>query len=138
MPFLAESLTVFATPTMVSRRELLDVAIGYESAAVNDQLVNVAPGQAYAPLAYGASLSGPGMWPRNGVFNVPPVVPSPAQQAQMAPTQIGSGANYGGTIPLPTTQSASGNTMHGTKSPVLWALAFFVIGMLLLMHVHYR
>jgi hypothetical protein len=112
--------------------------LGYESAAVNDQLVNVAPSQAFAPLAYGAELSGPGFWPRNGVFNVPPVVPSPADQAGMAPTQLGSGANYGGSIPMPTNQSASGNSMHPGKSPVLWALGFFVVGILMLMYIHYR
>jgi hypothetical protein len=112
--------------------------IGYESAAVNDQLVNVAPGQAYAPLAYGSELSGPGMWPRNGVFNTPPVVPSPADQAGMSPTQIGSGANYGGSIPMPTTQSETGSTFHLGKSPVVWGLAFFVIGMLMLMYIHYK
>lgn len=112
--------------------------IGYESAAVNDQLVNVAPGQAYAPLAYGSELSGPGFWPRNGVFNTPPVVPSPGAQAGMAPTQIGSGANYGGSVPMPSTGSASGNPFHLTKSPLMWALLFLVGGMAMLMYIHYR
>ena len=112
--------------------------IGYESAMVNDQLVNVAPGQAYAPLTFGSEYTGPGMWPRNGVFNVPPVVPSPADQAGMAPTQLGSGGNYGGSLPAPTMASETGNTFHLTKSPVLWALGFLVIGMLLLMYVHYK
>jgi hypothetical protein len=105
---------------------------------VNDQLVNVAPGQAYAPLTFGAEYTGPGMWPRNGVFNVPPVVPSPADQAGMSPTQLGSGANYGGTIPMPTMASESGNTMHPTKAPTLWALGFLVIGILMLMYIHYK
>jgi hypothetical protein len=114
------------------------VAIGYESAAVNDQLVNVAPGQAYAPLAYGPTLGTGPAWPRNGVFNVPPVVPSPADQQGMAPTQIGSSANYGGSVPLPSTQSASGSTLSPTGSPVMWALGFFVLGMLLLVFVHYK
>ena len=114
------------------------MAIGYESAAVNDQLVNVAPGQAYSPLAYGASLSGPGFWPRNGVFNTPPVVPSPADQASMAPTQLGSGANYGGSIPLPTMASASGNPFHLAKGNVVWGVGFLVVGMLMLMYIHYK
>jgi hypothetical protein len=114
------------------------MAIGYESAAVNDQLVNVAPGQAYAPLAYGASLSGPGFWPRNGVFNTPPVVPSPADQANMAPTQLGSGANYGGSIPMPTMASETGNTFHLTKAPTVWGIGFFVLGILMLMYIHYK
>jgi hypothetical protein len=114
------------------------MSIGYESAAVNNQLVNVAPGQAYAPLAYGSQLSGPGFWPRNGVFNVPPVVPSPADQAGMAATQLGSGANYGGSIPMPTAASETGNTFSLKKSPVLWALGFLVGGLLMLMYIHFK
>jgi hypothetical protein len=114
------------------------MAIGYESAAVNDQLVNVAPGQAYAPLAYGSELSGPGFWPRNGVFNTPPVVPSPADQAGMAPTQIGSGANYGGSIPMPSNSGGSAGPFSMTKSPLPWALLFLVGGVLMLMYIHYK
>lgn len=114
------------------------MALGYESAAVNDQLVNVAPGQAYSPLVFGSEYTGPGMWPRNGVFNVPPVVPSPSVQSGMAATQLGSGANYGGSIPAPTATSASGNPFSLKSSPVLWALLFLVIGMLMLMYIHYK
>lgn len=112
--------------------------LGYESAAVNDQLVNVAPGQAYSPTTFGPGYTGPGFWPRNGVFNVPPVVPSPADQAGMAPTQLGSGANYGGTLPEPSAQSESGNPFHLTKSPLPMALAFLAAGLLMLMYIHYK
>jgi hypothetical protein len=114
------------------------MAVGYESAAVNNQLVNVAPGQAYAPLAYGSELSGPGFWPRNGVFNTPPVVPSPADQGGMAPTQLGSGANYGGSVPIPSVASETGNPFHVTKSPLVFGLLFFVFGILMLMYIHYK
>lgn len=112
--------------------------LGYETQAVNSQLVNVAPGQAFAPLAYGSELSGPGYWPRNGVFNTPPVVPSPADQSGMSPTQLGSGANYGGSIPMPSVASETGNTFNLKKSPVVWGLGFFVIGVLMLMFIHYK
>jgi hypothetical protein len=112
--------------------------IGYESALVNNQLVNVAPGQAYAPLTFGAEYTGPGMWPRNGVFNVPPVVPSPADQAGMAATQLGGGGNYGGTVPAPTAASETGNPWHPTKGPIIAALAFLILGMLALMYIHYK
>jgi hypothetical protein len=112
--------------------------LGYESQAVNDQLVNVAPGQAFAPLTFGAAYTGPGFWPRNGVFNVPPVVPSPVDQGGMAPTQLGSGGNYGGTMPMPTQVSSTGNAFHLKKSPVVWAIAMFVIGILMLQHIHYK
>lgn len=114
------------------------MAIGYESVAVNDQLVNVAPGQAYAPLTFGAAYTGPGFWPRNGVFNVPPVVPSPVDQAGMAPTQLGSGGNYGGTVPMPTVAGPSGSAFHPTKSPLWWGLGMFVVGVLMLQYIHYR
>jgi hypothetical protein len=59
-------------------------------------------------------------------------------QAGMSPTQIGSGANYGGSIPMPTTQSETGNTFHLGKSPVMWGIGFFVLGMLMLMYIHYK
>ena len=112
--------------------------LGYESQAVNDQLVNVAPGQAYTPTVFGNQYTGPGFWQRNGVFNVPPVVPSPADQAGMAPTQLGSGANYGGSIPMPTQSDADGNPFHPTKSPLIWAIGMFIIGILMLQYIHYK
>lgn len=112
--------------------------LGYESQAVNDQLVNVAPGQAYAPLTFGAAYTGPGFWPRNGVFNVPPVVPSPGDQAGMAPTQLGGGGNYGGSIPMPTVASENGNVWHPTKSPLIFAVLAFVGGLLMLQYIHYK
>jgi|SRR5580700_165949 hypothetical protein len=112
--------------------------LGYESQAVNDQLVNVAPGQAYAPTTFGSSYTGPGFWPRNGVFNVPPVVPSPTIGANQAPTQVPSpGQSYGGSG-IPTSMSSSGNAFHLTQSPLVWALGMFVIGLLMLQHIHYK
>jgi len=111
--------------------------LGYETLGVNDQLVNVAPGQAYAPLTFGPAYTGPGFWPRNGVYNVPPVVPSPADQAGMAPTQIAAG-NYGGSIPMPSVSSASGNPFHPTKSPLIFGMVFFVLGVLMLQYIHYK
>jgi hypothetical protein len=112
--------------------------IGYESAAVNDQLVNVAPGQAYAPTTFGSAYTGPGFWPRNGVFNVPPVVPSPTIQAGQAPSQAPSpGSSYGGSG-IPTSMSQSGNAFHLTQSPLVWALGMFVVGLLMLQHIHYK
>jgi hypothetical protein len=56
----------------------------------------------------------------------------------MAPTQLGGGGNYGGTVPMPTVASESGNTFHLTKAPTLWALGFLVIGVLMLMYIHYK
>lgn len=113
--------------------------LGYESQAVNDQLVNVAPGQAYAPTTFGSAYTGPGFWPRNGVFNVPPVVPSAAMQDGQAPSQTGVNAGASGTgSSLPTTQSETGNAFHLTKSPLVWALGMFIVGILMLQHIHYK
>lgn len=114
------------------------MAVGYESAQVNNQLVNVAPGQAFAPLAYGAELSGPGFWPRNGVFNTPPVMPSPAISVGQAMSQTGT---YGAGNPMPTAASVNGkgvNFFHPTKSPLTMGLIFLIVGILMLQYIHYR
>jgi hypothetical protein len=109
--------------------------LGYESEVVNGQLVNVAPAPAYDPIIFGAMYTGPGAWPRQGVYNVPPVIPSASSMVDMAP------ASYGGaqvtTAAIPTTSSASGNPFHLTKSPVMWAIALLVISLLMLHYVHF-
>jgi len=114
--------------------------IGYESQPVNNQLVNVAPGQGYAPLTFGAAYTGPGFWPRGGVYNAPPVIPAPGEWAGsviggdvMGGTQIQGG---------PTAGAVSGkggvNWLHPTKSPVVMAIIFLVVGLVLLHFVHYK
>lgn len=107
--------------------------IGYESAVVNGQLVNVAPSAGFDPLIFGQAYTGPSYWPRQGVYNVPPVMPSAGLQGSMAP------ASYGYTgFPVPTAVSESGNPYHPTKSPVIFGLVFLVIGVLMLQHIHYK
>lgn len=111
------------------------MATGYESVAVNGQLVPIAPASAYDPLAFAAEYGGGGSWPRQGVYTAPPVLPSPEMQQAMAP------ASYGGTgsgVPAPTATSEMGNPFHLTKSPVLWAIAFLVISVGMLHFVHYK
>lgn len=110
--------------------------IGYESQVVNGQLVNVAPGQSYAPLTFGAAYTGPGFWPRNGVYNVPPVAPSPG-------TWEGSVTDFTGSEghPAPSAgtinQDGKTNFFHPTKSPLLLALVFLVGGLAMLKYIHY-
>ncbi len=107
--------------------------LGYETAVVNGQMVNVAPRAGFDPLIWGQSYTGPAYWPRQGVYNVPPVLPSGQLQGSMAP------ASYGYTgFPVPTAASANGSHMHPTKSPLWMALAFLIIGILMLQYVHYR
>lgn len=106
--------------------------LGYESQVINGQLVNVAPGQAFNPLTFGQAYTGPAMWPRQGVYNVPPVLPSLSLQSSMAP-----GA-YGGTYPMPTATNEKGSPWSLTKSPLWWGLGFLIIGILMLQHIHYK
>jgi hypothetical protein len=118
------------------------VAVGYESQVVNGQLVNVAPGQGFAPLTFGSMYTGPGMWPRNGAFNVPPVTPSPGTTGQGGTTATGlTNANGSPSPTLPTAGAATAsgaNFLHPTKSPVLWFIAILVFVLFMLHKVHFR
>jgi hypothetical protein len=116
------------------------MAVGYESQVVNGQLVPVAPGQGYAPLTFGAQYTGPGFWPRNGVFNVPPVLPAPGTTGQGGTTTTGLTTGNGTPSPSAGSMSDSGkiNYLHPTKSPVLWAIAFLAFGLFMLHKIHFR
>jgi hypothetical protein len=117
--------------------------LGYTSQVVNGQLVNVAPGQAYNPLTFGAQYTGPAMWTVGSPYNVPPVLPSPVGASgvtQYSPDMGGS--RYGGGAPMPTAGSVRDdgtvNWWHPTKSPVLWAIGFLMVSLVLLHKVHFR
>lgn len=107
--------------------------LGYETAVVNGQMVNVAPKAGFDPIIFGQAYTGPAYWPRQGVYNVPPVLPSGELQGSMAPSSYG----YTG-FPVPTATSESGNPLHPTKSPVIFGLVFLILGILMLQHIHYR
>lgn len=107
--------------------------LGYSTQQVNSQLVNVAPGAAFDPIIFGTAYTGPGMWPRQGVYNVPPVMPSGSLAGSMAPAAYG----YSG-YPIPTAASEKGNFLHPTKSPFWFALGFLAVGLLMLQYIHYR
>lgn len=112
------------------------MALGYTSQVINGQLVNVAPEQAFNPLTFGQAYTGPAMWPRQGVYNVPPIIPSAETASSMAPGSYG--ASPAGGFPFPTATDGSGNPFHATKSPLWWALGFLAFGLLMLQHVHWR
>lgn len=119
--------------------------LGYESAVINGQLVPVAPAQAFSPLTYGATLSGPGYWPRGGQWNVPPLLPNAAAVSGMASFSPDMGESGGYTSdmqPMPTSGSMNGqgkpNWFHPTKSPVLWAVGLLVLSLFMLHKVHYK
>jgi hypothetical protein len=111
--------------------------IGYETQVVNGQMVNVAPGQSYAPLTFGAAYTGPGMWPRNGVYNVPPVTPSPGTWEGSYVGTSDSGAGHPNTSAGAINENGDMNFFHPTKSPLLWALGFLVGGLAMLHYIHY-
>lgn len=112
------------------------MALGYESQVVNGQLVNVAPGQGYAPLTFGAAYTGPGFWPRNGVYNVPPVTPSVGTW-EGSVTDFTSPGGHPGTSAGSMNMDGNANYFHPTKSPLLWALLFLGGGLALLRYIHY-
>lgn len=107
--------------------------IGYGSTVVNGQLIPIPVKSAFDPLTFGQAYTGPAYWPRQGVYNVPPVLPSGALAASMAPAAYGASGT-----PLPTPTSPSGNPFHPTKSPLWWGLGFLIIGILMLQHIHYK
>lgn len=107
---------------------------GYESQVVNGQLINVAPGAAYDPIIFGAAYTDPGMWPRQGVYNEAPVLPSASLMTESAPASYGGG----GTLVMPTATSIDGNPFHPTKSPLIAAIVLLIFSVAMLHFVHFR
>jgi hypothetical protein len=105
--------------------------LGYESAVINGQLLSVAPGQAINPLSFGQSYAGSQMWPNQGVYQIPPVMPSPTAAATTNPASYGS-------ITLPTATDSSGSPFSITKGPIWFWLICGVIGFLLLRYIHFH
>lgn len=105
--------------------------LGYQTQVVNGQMVNVAPAAGYDPIIFGSAYTGPAYWPRQGVYNVPPVMPSGGLQQSMAPASYG----YSG-FPVPT--NGNGSPFNMKKSPLWMALLFLGAGILMLQHIHYR
>lgn len=117
------------------------MAIGYGSVAVNDQLVPLPVQSAYNPWSFGPVYTGPAFWPRQGVYNVPPII-TPGNIA--GTSAVAQSAAYGmtsdglGSPTMPTQVSASGNPHHLTMSPVWWAFIFLAVGLWMLTYIHYR
>jgi hypothetical protein len=107
------------------------MALGYQSQVINGQLVSVAPAQSYNPLAFGQSYAPSGMWPMQGVYQTPPVMPSPTAAATMYPSAYGS-------ITLPTATDETGSPFSILKGPIWFWFACGIIGFLLLRYIHFR
>lgn len=109
--------------------------LGDQTGIVNSQLVNLAPMQSYNPLTFGRAYVPVGAWPRQGVYNVPPVLPSAALQSSMAPTAYGGTGSYGIT---PSAMSPHGSPFSLKHSPLWWGIGFLIVGILMLQYIHYK
>lgn len=119
------------------------MAIGYGSVAVNDQLVPLPVQSAYNPWSFGPTYTGPAFWPRQGVYNVPPIItPGSVAAASGASVPFGgaSGVTHDGmpSPTMPSQTSPTGNPHSPKYSPVWWAVGFLAIGLLMLHHIHYK
>jgi hypothetical protein len=104
------------------------------SDTVNGQLVPRAPSSAYFPLTFSSAYTGPGMYPKQGTFQVPPVLPNSYITDTLAPGQFGN-ATPAASQSLPG--NMAGNPYHPTKSPLLFAFAALVIGLFMLHYIHW-
>jgi hypothetical protein len=111
---------------------------GYGSVGVNDQLIPIPVKAAFNPLAFGPTYTGPGFWPRQGTYNVPPIMPSPGQQASMPASAYGGTPSEDGTYDAPTALSPSGSPWSFKHSPLPWALLFLVVGLAGLHFIHFK
>lgn len=110
------------------------------SAQVNSQLVPQYPWDGIDPLIIGGTYTGPALYPQQGVYQIPPVMPAPSDLAGQATIQGATPAASSGKgiISPPTTASATGNPMHPTKGPVVFAILFLAISLIGLQWVHWR
>lgn len=107
--------------------------LGYESEVVNGQLINVAPLAAYDPLILGGAYYQPAGWPRQGVWDVPPVMPSAADTAGSS-----WGSLSGQQGQYPTAVGSNGSPFSLKGSPLWWALGGIVACLLFLHYVVYK
>lgn len=108
--------------------------ISYGSNAVNGQLVAQLTGmQIYPTQAMTPSFQGRGAYA--------PTIPPPAKvlPASLDPWTTGYnvGGSAGGDNSMQTAAAAS-DPFNPVKSPVVWAIAFLVIGVMGLRHFHWR
>lgn len=108
------------------------------SDTVNGQLVPRVPSSAVFPLTFSAAYTGPAMYPKQGTYQVPPVLPSSYVANNAAPGQMGNATPMaGGGGGIPTMMSETGNPWHPTKSPLLFAFGALVLGLFMLHYIHW-
>jgi hypothetical protein len=104
---------------------------------VNGQLVPRVPSSAVFPLVFSAAYTGPAMYPKQGTYQVPPVLPAAYLQNSQAAGQFGPATPMPTGGGLPTAMSETGNPYHPTKSPLLFAFMFLVLGLFMLHYIHW-
>src|SRR5215472_9887357 len=96
------------------------------SDVVNGQLVPRPPSSAFFPLVLSAQYTGPGFWPRQGSYQVPPVVANPLAAASMAPSGLGTGPAMG------QYSGAQVGSWHPTRGTIFFGFFALVAGLFLL------
>lgn len=111
--------------------------ISWGSDAVNGQLVPRTPASAIYPLTFSAEYTGPGVWPKQGTYQVPPTIPAVYQRNVGAPGAFGNAASgvVGGG---PTVEDEKGNPFHPTKGIIVFAFLFLVVSLFGLQYIHWR
>lgn len=108
--------------------------LGYGSAATNDQLFPVPVRAAYMPNTFGPGYyTGPAMWPRQGVYNMPPILPSADLQATMPPQAWGQVTGEG-----TMGQEEPSSPFSLKSSPLWWGLGALIVGVLMLHYIHWK
>lgn len=104
--------------------------IDWGSNVVNGQLVPQPPSSAFFPLTMGAQYRGPGMYPRQGTYQVPPVTPTPAMQPMMGQSALGTGGQ-------PDMSGNASSLFHPTKGVIMFGFGSLVVGLFMLHYIHY-
>lgn len=105
------------------------------SDSVNGQLVPRAVSSAFFPLVFSGQYTGPGFYPKQGTYQVPPVLPSAySQNANLAAGQFGSAVPNAGNGLTP---SSGGSPFHPTQSAVIFAFIALAGGLFMLKYIHW-
>jgi hypothetical protein len=104
--------------------------VNWGSNVVNGQLIPQPPSSAFWPTYMGSQVRGPGYWPRQGSWQVPPVVPSAGVASQQSP-------NTGGNTAFGGTQASGGNPWHPTQGTIIFSFIALAAGLFMLNYIHY-
>ena len=119
---------------MADSRTFTQGPIPWGSNVVNGVLVPQAPNSAIFPLDMGAQYRMPGAYPRQGSYQVPPVIQSP----MLGPEPIGASGTYPtGTQDVGPEAGRSSNPWHPTQGVIIFGFGALIIGLFALQYIHY-